>query len=94
MTIKILSLFIGGTTVYAIFATFDLFGYFYVFTALYTLNRFLRKKNWAPLIRGGLIGLLFIISYVFSGSLTLSPYMLLMLAGLWIITSPKSFKRR
>lgn len=94
MTAKIFSLFIGGTMAYTLFAVFDLFGYFYVFAALYYLLQFLRKKNWAPWIRGGLIGLLFILSYVFSGSLALSPYMLLMLVGLWIITSPKSLKRR
>ncbi len=87
------SLFISGTLGFTLGAVFDLFGYFYVFTALYTLLQFLRKKNWPRWIRGGLIGLLFILSYVLSGNIVLSPYMLLLFAGWWIITTPKSIKR-
>ncbi len=93
MLLNIFSLFIGGRMGISLAAAFDLFGYFYVFTALYTLLQFLRKKNWAPFIRGGVIGLLFILSYVLSGNMILSPYMLLLFAGWWIVTTPKSLKR-
>lgn len=93
MLLNIFSLFIGGTFGITLAAAFDLFGYFYVFTALYTLHRFLRKKNWPRLLRGGLIGLLFLLSYTLSGNIVLSPYMLLLFAGWWIATAPKSLIR-
>lgn len=67
---------------------FGLFGFFYVFTALYRLLQYLRRKGIPPVIRGLLIGLLAVLSYFTAGGTLLSVYTILLFAGWWIATTP------
>ncbi len=70
-------------------ATFHLFGFFYVFTALYVLLQFLRRKNVARFLRRLIIGGLFALAYGSAGNSLVSIYSLLMMAGLVIATAPR-----
>lgn len=70
-------------------ATFHLFGFFYVFTALYALLQFLRRKNCGRFLRQLIIGVLFVLAYCSAGSSLVSVYSLLMMAGLVIATAPR-----
>ncbi len=70
-------------------ATFHLFGFFYVFTALYALLHLLRRKNCARFLRRLIIGVLFILAYCSAGNSLVSIYSLLMMAGLVIATAPR-----
>lgn len=72
-----------------IMATFHLFGFFYVFTALYALLQFLRRKNCGRVLRRLIIGGLFALAYCSAGNSLVSVYSLLMMAGLVIATMPR-----
>ncbi|MBQ8600288.1 MAG: hypothetical protein IJ407_02760 [Clostridia bacterium] len=85
----ILVLFFNGVHAQNLTAVFDLFGFLFVFTALYRLLQFFRKKELPPLLRKLLIGALFILSFTtVGGGLLLSPYTVLVYAGWWIATLP------
>ena len=77
-----------GTFAQNLIAVLDLFGFLYVFTALYHLLQLLRKKNLPPLLCGGIVGALFVVSFLTVGGGMISPYLLLMYVGWWIATSP------
>ncbi len=80
---------LGGTAGQNLAAAFDLFGFLFVFTALYRLLQYLRKKNLPPILRKLLIGGLFLAAYfTVGGGMLLSPYMLLLYIGWWIATLP------
>lgn len=84
----ILSL-VQGTAASNLAAAFDLFGFLFVFTALYRLLQTLRRKQVPSWGRKLLIGGLFAASYfTVGGGLLLSPYTLLLFAGWWIATLP------
>lgn len=70
-------------------ATFHLFGFFYVFTALYTLLQFLRRKKVARFLRRLIIGGLFAMAYISAGNALISVYSVLMMAGLVIANAPR-----
>lgn len=70
-------------------ATFHLFGFFYVFTALYALLHLLRRKNCGRFLRRLIIGALFLLAYCSAGNSLVSIYSLLMMAGLVIATAPR-----
>ena len=70
-------------------ATFHLFGFFYVFTALYAFLQFLRKKKIHAVWRRLIIGILFVLAYGSVGNSLVSIYSLLMMAGLVIATMPR-----
>ncbi len=78
---------VSGTQALAMDGVFCLFGFFYVFTALYYLLQWLRKKNLHPVLCGILIGVLFGLAYLTSGSALFGPYTILMYVGWWIATS-------
>ncbi len=69
-------------------AAFDLFGFLFVFAALYRLLQYLRKKGWPSWAKKGVIGGLFLLAYWSVGNALLSPYMILLYAGWWISAFP------
>lgn len=73
-------------------AVFDLFGFFYVFTAVYRFLQFLRKKGIPPVARTLLVGLLFVLAYFSVGGALISPYTILLYVGWWITTTPRFLK--
>ena len=81
-------LFLSGRTAQNMIATFDLFGFLFVFVALYRLLQFFRKKGLPSFAKKGIIGGLFVLSYLTVGNSLLSPYMILLYAGWWIATFP------
>lgn len=85
----ILLLLVGGTAGQNLAATFDLFGFLFVFSALYYLLQYLRRKQLPPFLRKLLIGGLFLVAYfTVGGGMLLSPYMILLYIGWWIATLP------
>lgn len=70
-------------------AVFDLFGFFFVFTAVYRFLQFFRKKGIPPAGRALLVGLLFVLAYLSVGGALLSPYTMLLYVGWWITTTPR-----
>lgn len=83
------SMFLAEPHYTTITATFHLFGFFYVFTALYALLQFLRRKNCGRFLRRLIIGGLFVLAYCSAGNSLVSVYSLLMMAGLVIATMPR-----
>ncbi len=83
---------VGGTYFQILLAVLNLFGFFFVFTALYRLRRLLYRKSWHPALQAMLIGLLFALSYFSVGGSLLSVNTILMYVGWWIATLPKTFK--
>ena len=73
----------------ALAAVLDLFGFFYVFTALYRLLQLMRRKKIPPIANALVIGLGFVLSYFSAGGAILSPYSILMYIGWWIATTPR-----
>lgn len=69
-------------------AVCQLFGFLFVFTALYVLLRILRRKNWNPFLRFLMIGGLFLLSFMTVGGALTSPYAILMLAGAMLASTP------
>ncbi len=67
-------------------AAVHLFGFLYIFIALYYFLQYLRKKNLPPMVSAAIVGALFIISYVSVGSLF--PYTVVLYIGWWIATMP------
>ncbi len=74
-------------------AVLNLLGFFYVFTALYTLLRLLRQKNWPPAVQFLLIFAGFVMAFLSAGGSALSAYSLLLIAGLVVATSPSIVKK-
>lgn len=83
------TMFLGEPYYTNISATFHLFGFFYVFTALYALLQLLRRKNCGRLLRRLIIGILFVLAYCSAGNSLVSIYSLLMVVGLVIATAPR-----
>ncbi len=81
-------LLISGTFAQNMIVALDLFGFLYVFTALYYLLQLLRKKGLPPLLCGIIVGALFVLSFFTVGGSVFSPYVLLMYIGWWIATTP------
>ena len=77
-----------GTAAFTLKAVLDLFGFFFVFTAVYRLVGFMRKKQWPPLLRWVIAAVLFALSYLSAGDASLSAYMILLIVGWWIVTTP------
>lgn len=77
-----------GAGAFTLKAVLDLFGFFFVFTAVYRILGFMRKKQWPPLLRVGIVVLLFALSYLSAGDASLSAYMILLIVGWWIVTTP------
>ncbi len=71
-------------------AVLNLFGFFFVFTALHRLLQFFRKRDWHPAAQVLLIGLLLVLSYCSAGGALLTAYTILMYVGWWIATLPKN----
>lgn len=83
------SMFLGEVPYMSMMAAFHLFGFFYVFTALYMLLQFLRRKKIPAFLRFLIIGGLFVFAFLTVGGSLLGGYMLLMMAGLAIATLPR-----
>lgn len=88
MLANIGSIFISDVDYLAWNSALNLFGFFYVFTALYRLERYLKKKNWTGFVRGILIVLLFLFAFFTVNSAGLGAYTILFFAGWWIATAP------
>ena len=84
-----LTMFLGEPYYTNISATFHLFGFFYVFTALYALLQLLRRKHCGRFLRRLIIGSLFVFAYCSAGNSLVSVYSLLMVVGLVIATTPR-----
>lgn len=88
MLINIISIFAGERLYLPLTGALNLFGFFYVFTAVYKLERFLAKKKLHGFWRGAIVVILFALSFITVGGSTLTPYTLLLFAGWWIATTP------
>lgn len=88
MLINIISVFAGEQLYLPLTGALNLFGFFYVFTAVYKLERFLAKKKLHGFWRGAIVVILFALSFITVGGSTLTPYTLLLFAGWWIATTP------
>lgn len=89
----ILAQLMDGTHFLTLLAVLELFGFFFVFTALHWLLQILRKRGWHPALQVLVIGLLLIMSYFSVGGSLLSAYTILMYVGWWIATLPKIQKK-
>ena len=69
-------------------ATVILFGFFYVFTAVYKLERFLAGKKVHGALRALLVLILFGAAYFSAGATLYSAYTILLFIGWWITTAP------
>ena len=93
MTGYLIVLLVGGSYAQTLIAVFDLFGFLFVFTALYRLLQFFRQKNMPSLLRKLLIGGLFAVAFAtVGGGLLFSPYTILLYIGWWIATLPAVIK--
>lgn len=89
MIVYLLVLFFADQNYQTFTAVLDLFGFFFVFAAVYRLMQLLRKKGVRAVWRV-LLGVLMLVSAFFSaGGAMLSPYMVLMYLGWWLATTPK-----
>lgn len=93
MTGYLLVLFFAKQNFVTLSAVFDLFGFFFVFAAVYKLLQLFRRKGMHPVWQILLIGLLLSLAYLSVGGAILSPYMILMYLGWWIATAPKWLRR-
>ena len=90
MTVYVLLVIFGsGRFAVNLKAVLDLFGFFYVFTSAYTLLQLMRKKKWPKIVCWGVVFLLLGLSYFTAGSVFISPYLLMVFAGFWIVASPR-----
>lgn len=89
MTLYLLVLFFADQNYQTFAAVLDLFGFFFVFTALYRLMQLFRRKGMQAVWRWLLISLMLVLAYFSVGGAMLSPYMVLMYLGWWIATTPK-----
>ncbi len=89
MLVHFMGLMMSAESLRALTATLNLFGFFYVFTALYRLHCWLRAKGINPHLRRGVVGLLFGLSYFSVGNSLLSVYTISMYVGWWIASAPK-----
>lgn len=80
--------FLGEEVQLPAMTVLNLLGFFYVFTALYTLLQLLREKGWRPVFQGLLVGGLFVLSFFSVNGSALAPYSLLLIAGLVVATTP------
>ncbi|MBQ3085289.1 MAG: hypothetical protein IJC46_07580 [Clostridia bacterium] len=89
MLVHFLGLAMEGGSLLALTTALNLFGYFYVFTALYRLHCRWRKKNMNAVLRGGAIALLFALSLLSVGGSMLSVYTVAMYVGWFIASTPR-----
>ncbi len=73
---------------WTLYGVLNLYGFFYVFAAVYWLLQYLRKKGVPQAARGFLCGLLLVLSYLTVGGSLLSAYVILMALGWGIAVSP------
>lgn len=78
-----------GPLYQAVAATMTLFGFYYVFSAVYVLDRFLRKKKLPAPVRVLIAGLLLLAALGSAGNALFTPYSILMYVGWWMATSPR-----
>lgn len=83
-----LTMFLPDPYYLSVAATFQLFGFFYVFTALYALLQKLRKKHCPRFWRRLIIGGLFALAYISGANSLVSVYSIAMMVGLVIATKP------
>lgn len=89
MLLHFAGLLMNVETLRTLTATLNLFGFFYVFTALYRLHCWMRKKGVNPHLRRLAVGALFALSYFSVGNSLLSVYTIAMYIGWWMASAPQ-----